>query len=67
MTLDGRTLNVRVRDIVRPGYCKVISGEGMPDQKNPNMKGNLVINFNVQFPNHLSEEQKRQVSSILGP
>lgn len=67
VTLDGRTLNVKVREIVRPGFFKVVSGEGMPDQKTPNTRGNLIINFNIQFPTYLSEEQKRQISAILGP
>jgi len=64
-TLDGRRLNIPIREVVSPSSTKIISGEGMPLQKNPNQKGNLIIKFNIVFPRHLSEQQKAQIRSAL--
>jgi len=50
--LDGRILLIKSRDkeIVRPGDIKSVEGEGMPHHKNPTHKGNLLIKFNIEFP-----------------
>eukprot|EP00211_Chloroparvula_japonica_P006450 CAMPEP_0119143196 /NCGR_PEP_ID=MMETSP1310-20130426/33922_1 /TAXON_ID=464262 /ORGANISM="Genus nov. species nov., Strain RCC2339" /LENGTH=414 /DNA_ID=CAMNT_0007134807 /DNA_START=63 /DNA_END=1307 /DNA_ORIENTATION=+ len=50
--LDGRTLVVESmpNDVVKPGDLKTIEGEGMPKFKNPCIKGNLYIKFDVDFP-----------------
>jgi len=64
-TLDGRRLNVEIRDVISPGFQKIIPGEGMPLQKNPEQKGNLVIKFNIKFPMSLSDEQKKRLKEIL--
>eukprot|EP01087_Luapelamoeba_hula_P019411 TRINITY_DN6422_c0_g2_i1.p1 TRINITY_DN6422_c0_g2~~TRINITY_DN6422_c0_g2_i1.p1 ORF type:complete len:334 (+),score=87.87 TRINITY_DN6422_c0_g2_i1:106-1107(+) len=65
LTLDGRTINVRMRDIIKPGSTKWVSGEGMPDRKT-GRKGNLLVKFDVRFPTSLSDEQKRQIAQALG-
>ena len=63
-TLDGRSLSVGVAEVVRPGYEKVIPGEGMPI-KGGASKGNLRIRFNVRFPTELSEDQKKVVKEAF--
>ena len=52
--LDGRYLNIstKTNTIIEPDSIKVIKGEGMPLQKNPFNKGNLVIYFSIQFPKY---------------
>ena len=49
----------------RPGYEKVIPGEGMPISKNPNGKGNLVIRFDIEFPRQLTPEKKTLIKDAL--
>ncbi|KAL5725496.1 hypothetical protein ACHQM5_008634 [Ranunculus cassubicifolius] len=66
ITLDGRTFSVPITDIVRPGYEKVIPGEGMPISKEPGKKGNLKIKFDVRFPSRLTAEQKASLVNVLG-
>lgn len=39
---------------IRPEYCKIIEGEGLPLPENPKEKGNLILNFNIEFPVYLS-------------
>jgi len=64
-TLDGRRLKIQVRDVIDPSFVKVVPNEGMPIQKNPSQKGNLLVKFNVKFPTSLTDDQKRKIKEIL--
>lgn len=64
-TLDERSLNIPINEIVSPGYYKVVRGEGMPLSKSPTQRGDLKIAFDIMFPSRLSDDQKRQLRSIL--
>jgi DnaJ-class molecular chaperone len=64
-TLDGRTLSIPCNEVISPGYSKRVSGEGMPVTKSPGTRGDLVINFHIVFPSHLSEDKKSALRSIL--
>lgn len=57
-TLDGRSLPVRVEEVVRPGQEIVIENEGWPIRKEPGKKGSLRIRFDVTFPTRLSSSQR---------
>lgn len=59
-TIDNRKLKFHM-DIVRPGDKKVITGEGMPISKQPGKRGDLVVDFDVQFPASLTEAQKQMI------
>ncbi|KAF6004242.1 hypothetical protein F1559_004258 [Cyanidiococcus yangmingshanensis] len=48
--LDGRRLRVKIPEIVHPGYEKRIGGLGMPNSKNPNEKGDLIMRFQDAVP-----------------
>jgi DnaJ homolog subfamily B member 4 len=63
-TLSGRKLKVNVRDIIRPGYEKVISNEGMP-KGSMATRGDLIIRFNVQWPHSLTEHQRSTLQQVL--
>eukprot|EP00128_Syssomonas_multiformis_P014178 Colp12_sorted_trinity150504_noHs@4475 len=65
-TLDGRTLNIPVNDIVSPSYVKVVAGEGMPHSKNNKQKGNLIIKFEVVFPTTLGTKSKDLIKEAFG-
>lgn len=51
-TLDKRHLLIKSEegDVVKPGDVRVVPGEGMPQYRSPTDKGNLVITFEVDFP-----------------
>uniref|UniRef100_A0AAV1TPL4 J domain-containing protein n=1 Tax=Peronospora matthiolae TaxID=2874970 RepID=A0AAV1TPL4_9STRA len=63
--LDGREVPVPLGGVIAPGTKLVIAGEGMPLQKNPSQRGNLVVEFDVQFPTQLTEAQKNLVRQAL--
>ena len=62
--LDGKvyTINNGGGKIIRPNYRKVIPEMGI---KRGERKGNLVIQFSIEFPDTLSDEQKKKIESIL--
>ena len=67
-------LNNTNGNIIKPFYKKTIPGLGMiRDRKSVNgmsmmegeMKGSLIIAFEIEFPNNLSESQKKSLNEIL--
>jgi len=64
-TLDGRTLNIPLTEVINPSSIHTVVGEGMPLQKNPSNRGNLLLRFNIKFPKSLNKEQKEQLKVLL--
>jgi len=64
-TLDDRLINVPINDIVKPGYTKRVPGEGMPISSDASKKGDLVIEFDIEFPNSLSPARKELIQRAL--
>ncbi|XP_040006047.1 dnaJ homolog subfamily B member 13 isoform X3 [Xiphias gladius] len=64
-TLDGRLLNIPINDIVHPTYKKVVTGEGMPLSQDPSQRGNLILTFDIQFPEKLPAERKHLIKQAL--
>ncbi|KAJ8315625.1 hypothetical protein KUTeg_007775 [Tegillarca granosa] len=68
VTLDERILHIPINDIIKPGYTKVVPGEGMPistDCNDPKLKGDLVIEFDIEFPTSLTPDKKDLVKRAL--
>ncbi|XP_062908992.1 dnaJ homolog subfamily B member 13 isoform X1 [Mobula hypostoma] len=64
-TLDDRFLSIPINDIVHPKYTKVVPGEGMPLSKDPLKKGNLIIQFDIKFPDKLTPAKKKLINRAL--
>ncbi|EGT35272.1 hypothetical protein CAEBREN_28504 [Caenorhabditis brenneri] len=59
--LDGHPLVLRNKtgDVIKPGLVRGVVGKGMPNKKYPNLKGNLFVEFDVEFPkDHFLDEDK---------
>ena len=56
------TINNTDGKIIKPGFETVINNLGMSRKEK---KGNLIILFNVQFPNSLTNEQIEELKKIL--
>ncbi|CAL5183103.1 unnamed protein product [Lathyrus oleraceus] len=64
--LGGENMNVSFENtVIYPGFEKVIKGQGMPNPKNNNTRGDLHVKFLINFPTDLSNEQRNKVVSIL--
>jgi len=67
--LDGRKLRVSVPlGVVKPGQQTTISGEGMPVRKEGQVhkKGNLIVKWEIVFPDRLTPSQKEGIKKVLG-
>jgi len=67
--LDGRKLQVPTPvGIVKPGQETRIHGEGMPVRKGGNVqnKGDLIIKWDVVFPQRLTTAQQEGLRKVLG-
>jgi DnaJ-class molecular chaperone len=65
LTLDDRKLRITMNEVVTPHSKQIIKGEGMPLQKDPSQKGDLIITFNIKFPTHLTPQQKSAIAAAL--
>lgn len=64
-TIDHRTVRIRITDIVSPGYEKIVENEGMPILEKPAEKGNLIIRFNINFPQYLPKASKEHMQKAF--
>jgi len=71
LTLDKRTLVIcsQPGEVVKPGEMKCIQNEGMPIYRNPCERGQLFIQFEVEFPEKdwLPEHLMYQLENLLPP
>lgn len=67
--LDGRKIQVPVPSgIIKPGQTTTVPGEGMPVRKEGSVrkKGDLIVQWNIIFPDRLSTSQKEGIRKVLG-
>lgn len=67
-TLDGRKLQVPIPlGIVKPGQQTTVPGEGMPTRKEGSVrkKGDLVVKWDIVFPDRLTPAQKEGIRKVL--
>merc|ERR1712038_528190 len=66
-TLDDRTLIVQSipGECIKTGDLKCVFGEGMPTYRNPFEKGELIIQFNVEFPESIDPAIVPKLEKLL--
>lgn len=67
--LDGRKLQVGVPPgVVKPGQQTTVIGEGMPIRQNGSVKkkGDLIVKWDVVFPDRLTPAQQEGLKKVLG-
>ncbi|KNC74619.1 hypothetical protein SARC_12839 [Sphaeroforma arctica JP610] len=67
--LDNRELLVTTLpgEVIKDGAVKCVPNEGFPDQRHPELKGRLIIQFGVVFPESVTAEQISLIEKALGP
>nr|XP_002122089.1 dnaJ homolog subfamily B member 11-like [Ciona intestinalis] len=64
--LDGKQVHIERKQVTWPGARIKKKGEGLPSNENYNLRGNLIITFDVDFPRgELTTEEKEGIKKIL--
>ncbi|RWS23009.1 dnaJ protein 1-like protein [Leptotrombidium deliense] len=64
-TLTGEKLSIRLNEIVKPQMVRKVSNQGLPYPKDPSKRGDLLITFDIKFPDSLTEETKQVLWDCL--
>lgn len=64
-TLDGKEIIVSNKLVTKPNQEIRFPGRGMPNQKDPSRKGDLILVALVNFPTSLTEEQKTHIRAAF--
>ncbi|XP_027205956.1 dnaJ homolog subfamily B member 4-like isoform X1 [Dermatophagoides pteronyssinus] len=64
-TLSGGTIPIQMKDVIKPTTQKRIPGEGLPFQKDTSKRGDLIVNFDIKFPDHLNEPTRQILYDCL--
>lgn len=65
--LDGRKILIQSKsgETIQPGHLRTVRDLGMPIFNAPYKCGNLYIDFEIEFPNQLNEEQAKMLASVF--
>uniref|UniRef100_A0AC35TTN0 J domain-containing protein n=1 Tax=Rhabditophanes sp. KR3021 TaxID=114890 RepID=A0AC35TTN0_9BILA len=63
--LDKTTLPVTIDHVIKPTYTKRIEKQGLPSAKAPQIRGALIIKFEIEFPDMLTEAAKSAIQHHL--
>jgi len=65
-TLSGDKIPLNLAtEVIRPNTVKRIPGYGLPLSKEPNKKGDILVTFDIQFPEKLSQNTKDLLHDLL--
>ncbi|CEP01633.1 J domain-containing protein [Plasmodiophora brassicae] len=65
MGIDGQKLRIRVKPLQSSVYRKVVIGHGMPFSKKPDARGDLILNFVIDFPTNLPQDKLQSLLACL--
>ena len=65
-TLSGENLTLDFMDsVIRPTTVRRIPGRGLPHPKDPSRKGDMLVGFDVQFPEAVNNHTKDILRNAL--
>lgn len=64
-TLDDRTLNLSIDEMITPQLVHKVEGEGMPRKEDRSQKGDLYVKFNIVFPQDLKVNHLNEIIEVL--
>lgn len=64
-TLDGTDQKITLSSVTKPNSTRRLTGQGLPNPKLNNKRGDLIIEFNVVFPDSLGPEAKELIKNAL--
>ncbi|MBN3301069.1 DNJB5 protein, partial [Amia calva] len=64
-TIDNRVIPLPCSDIIKPGTVKRLRGEGLPFPKSPSQRGDLIVEFQVRFPDRIPPQSREILKQHL--
>jgi len=65
-TLDGKKVGINCTgEVIKPTTTKTLQGYGLPFPKDQAQKGDLIVEFDVLFPDQLSQNKKDIIYDVL--
>uniref|UniRef100_A0A667ZU63 Zgc:122979 n=1 Tax=Myripristis murdjan TaxID=586833 RepID=A0A667ZU63_9TELE len=64
-TLDNRMMPLPCSDVIKPGAVRRLRGEGLPLPKGPSQRGDLVVEFQVLFPDRIPPQSREIIKHSL--
>ncbi|KAG9243126.1 hypothetical protein BJ878DRAFT_512304 [Calycina marina] len=64
-TIDGKQIPLEKSGPTQPGSQEEFPGWGMPVSKKPDQRGAFIVQYNVNFPTSLTQDQKRKLKETL--
>ena len=63
--ISGGHITLPLSDVISPDTVEIISGEGMPISKQPGSRGDLQVNFDINFPRSLPPNSVKSLNKLL--
>ncbi|CAG9764000.1 unnamed protein product [Ceutorhynchus assimilis] len=64
--LGGNTTTLdMVKEVITPNKTTLIKGEGLPYPKQPSRRGDLIVSFDIIFPERIKPETKMKIAVIF--
>lgn len=65
-TIDGKQISFSRYGPIAPGSKETFPGLGLPDSKNPTRRGDMIVNYEVDYPKTtLGEKQRTMLRKIF--
>ncbi len=64
-TLDGPKVPLPLAEVVKPGVTKRLPGQGLPVSSSPGRRGDLIVAFDIRFPDQLPSGTKEILRDCL--
>ncbi|KPP67269.1 dnaJsubfamily B member 5-like [Scleropages formosus] len=64
-TIDNRVIPLPCNDVIKPGTIKRLRGEGLPYPKSPSQRGDLIVEFQVRFPDRIPPQSREIIKQHL--
>ena len=65
-TLTGEKIPINLaNEVIKPTTVKKITGYGLPLPKEPTRRGDILVSFDIQFPDRLPQNTKDLLHDLL--
>lgn len=65
-TLSGEAIPISIQhEVIKPSTVKRLQGRGLPFPKEPTKRGDLIVNFEIIFPDNLSKSAREILMDVL--